>query len=114
MGDAFDQALELLERNRRELRALLPGEAPVVEAHTHLGLDEDGRSLSLEDHLAGMDENGIDRAFVFALNEPDREPGYRAPNDRILHWAAESGGRLIPFVRLMLDEAPLAEARRCV
>jgi len=55
-------------------------------------------------------------ANVFALNEPDREPAYRAPNDRILRWAAEAPDRLFPFVRLSLDEGedPLQEAERCL
>jgi uncharacterized protein len=61
-----------------------------------------------------MDEAGVGAANVFALNEPDREPAYRAPNDRVLRWAAEVPDRLFPFVRLSLDEDPLGEAERCL
>ena len=61
-----------------------------------------------------MDEAGVCGANVFALNEPDREPAYRAPNDRVLRWAAEAPDRLFPFVRLSLDEDPLGEAVRCL
>ena len=61
-----------------------------------------------------MDEAGVRAANVFALNEPDREPAYRAPNDRVLAWAAEVPDRLFPFVRLSLDEDPLGEAERCL
>ena len=61
-----------------------------------------------------MDEAGVRGANVFALNEPDREPAYRAPNDRVLRWAAEVPDRLFPFVRLSLDEDPLGEAERCL
>ena len=61
-----------------------------------------------------MDEAGVSGANVFALNEPDREPAYRAPNDRVLRWAAEVPDRLFPFVRLSLDEDPLGEAERCL
>jgi predicted TIM-barrel fold metal-dependent hydrolase len=61
-----------------------------------------------------MDEAGVAGANVFALNEPDREPAYRAPNDRVLKWAAEAPDRLFPFVRLSLDEDPLGEAERCL
>ena len=61
-----------------------------------------------------MDEAGVSGANVFALNEPDREPAYRAPNDRVLEWAAEAPDRLFPFVRLSLDEDPLGEAVRCL
>jgi hypothetical protein len=51
---------------------------------------------------------------MFCLDEPDRHPGFRAGNDRTLEFAAQSGGRLIPFVRLALDEGPIEEARRCL
>ena len=61
-----------------------------------------------------MDDAGVCGANVFALNEPDREPAYRAPNDRVLAWAAEVPDRLFPFVRLSLDEDPLGEAERCL
>jgi uncharacterized protein len=111
----YEHALELLEGHRATLSEQLPPDCPVVDAHTHLGLDEDGMSLSLEAHLASMERNNIDTAFVFALNDPERVPAYRVPNDRVLAWAAQSGGRLIPFVRLALDgEDPLAEAVRCI
>jgi predicted TIM-barrel fold metal-dependent hydrolase len=113
-ADAYASALELVEREREAVRALRPAGTRVVDAHTHLGVDEDGYRLSPEEHVAAMDRNGIEGAIVFALNEPDREPSYRAPNDRVMRWAAESGGRFVPFVRLLLDENPIAEAERCV
>src|SRR5256885_2964088 len=53
------------------------------------------------------------RAFMFCLDEPDRHPSFSAANDRTLAYAERSGGRLIPFVRLDLNESPLEEARRC-
>jgi hypothetical protein len=51
---------------------------------------------------------------VFPLHDPERHPAYRKPNDRVLAWAAESGGRLIPFCRLDPTEDPVAEAERCI
>jgi predicted TIM-barrel fold metal-dependent hydrolase len=94
---------------------MVPDGTIVVDVHTHLGLDEDGMSLTLADHLASMERNRVDRSFVFALNDPERVPGYRVPNDRVLEWAEESGGRLVPYVRLALDtDDPVSEARRCV
>src|SRR2546422_2857502 len=61
-----------------------------------------------------MDRYGISRCNVFCLDEPDREPGFRAPNNRTLAFAERSNGRLIPFVRLDLTEAPIEEAERCL
>src|SRR3954447_9776514 len=67
------------------------------------------------DQLVGiMDRYGISRAFMFCLDEPDRHPAFRAANDRTLAFAERSGGRLIPFVRLDLNESPIEEATRCL
>jgi hypothetical protein len=51
---------------------------------------------------------------MFCMDEPDRHPGFRAPNDRTLEHAARSKGRFIPFVRLDLAEDPIGEAERCL
>ncbi|HEY3758288.1 MAG TPA: amidohydrolase family protein [Solirubrobacteraceae bacterium] len=98
----------------KEAQDLLPTDAEVLDAHTHLGLDEDGRSLSLAELLAQLDEAGARRACVFPLHDPERRPSYSLPNDRVLAWAGESDGRLIPFCRLDPAEEPVAEAERCI
>ena len=97
-----------------ETEHLRPNDAEVIDAHTHLGLDEDGRSLMPEQLLAQLDAAGARRACVFPLHDPERKPSYSVPNDRVLAWAAESEGRLVPFCRLDPAEAPLAEAERCL
>src|SRR5919198_24225 len=66
------------------------------------------------DQAVAMDAEGISRAFMFCLDEPDRHPSFSAANDRTLAFAARSGGRLIPFVRLDLNESPIEEATRCL
>jgi predicted TIM-barrel fold metal-dependent hydrolase len=95
-----------------ETEQLRPADAEVIDAHTHLGLDEDGRSLTLEQLLALLDAAGARRACVFPLHDPERRPGYRVPNDRVIAWALESGERLVPFCRLDPAEDPLGEAER--
>jgi len=110
----IQRAEELLAAQHERVGALLPAGCAPFDAHTHLGLDEDGHTLSVAAHLRHMNEAGVRAANVFALNEPDREPAYRAPNDRVLEWAAEVPDRLFPFVRLSLDEDPLGEAVRCL
>ncbi len=97
-----------------EAQRLLPADAEVIDAHTHLGLDEDGRSLAPGELLEMLDSAGASRACVFALHDPERHPAYRVPNDRVLAWAADSGGRLIPFCRLSPAEDPLPEGERCL
>jgi GNAT superfamily N-acetyltransferase len=98
-----------------ELRELMPSGSAVVDAHTHLGSDEDGQSLTLEALTAYLDQ--IDpgaRACVFPLHDPDRRPAYCIPNDRVLTWAREANGRLFPFCRLDPTDDPVAEAQRCL
>jgi uncharacterized protein len=93
---------------------LRPAGGEVFDAHTHLGLDEDGRSLDLQTLLSQLDGAGARRACVFPLHDPERKPSYSVPNDRVLAWAGESDGRLIPFCRLDPAEAPVAEGERCL
>jgi hypothetical protein len=97
-----------------DAQRLLPDGAEVFDAHTHLGLDEDGRSLTLEQLLGLLDDAGARRACVFPLHDPERHPAYRVPNDRVLAWAGESEGRLIPFARLDPAEEPVREGERCL
>jgi predicted TIM-barrel fold metal-dependent hydrolase len=97
-----------------EAELLRPADAEVIDAHTHLGLDEDGRSLTLEQLLSQLDAAQARRACVFPLHDPERRPAYSVPNDRVLGWAAESDGRLVPFCRLDPSENPLAECERCL
>ena len=95
-----------------ETARLRPADAEVIDAHTHLGLDEDGRSLTLEQLLGQLDAAEARRACVFPLHDPERKPAYSLPNDRVLAWAGESEGRLIPYARLDPAEGPTAEAER--
>jgi len=98
-----------------ELQELMPPGGEVVDAHTHLGRDEDGQSLALESLIGFLDQvDGAARACVFPLHDPDRRPAYRTPNDRVLRWAQEARGRLFPFCRLDPADEPVVEAWRCL
>ncbi|MGH3003232.1 MAG: amidohydrolase family protein [Gaiellaceae bacterium] len=112
--DARARALELIELWDDELSRLLPESADIFDAHLHLGTDIDGMVGDYDQLEAIMGRYGISRAFVFCLDEPDRAPSFTAANDRTLAYAARSGGRLIPFVRLDLNSSPIEEARRCL
>jgi predicted TIM-barrel fold metal-dependent hydrolase len=97
-----------------ELRRQLPDGAEIFDAHTHVGDDIDGMRGREDELLEIMDRYGVGHAFTFCMDEPDRHPAFRAPNDRTLAAAEKSGGRLIPFVRLDLAETPVEEAERCL
>ena len=112
--DAIERAQALLDEYAAVVQAELPEGADVFDAHTHLGTDIDGMVGDLDELLDVQRRAGISRSFVFCLDEPDRHPGFRAANDRTLEYARRSGGALIPFVRLDLNEGPLEEATRCL
>ena len=114
MADALGRALELVARYDREVQALLPPEAEIFDAHLHLGRDIDGMVGDYDQLEALMAQYGVGHAFMFCLDEPDRHPAFRAANNRTLDYAGRSGRRLIPFVRLDLNESPLEEAARCL
>ena len=112
--DARERALELLAHYDEELRGLIPDGADIFDAHLHLGHDIDGMVGDYDQLEELMARYGVSRAFMFCLDEPDRHPSFSAANDRTLAFAERSAGRLIPFVRLDLNESPLDEARRCL
>jgi predicted TIM-barrel fold metal-dependent hydrolase len=114
MDQAFHRAEQLVAEWDEELRRELPAGAEVFDAHVHLGHDIDGMTGDYDTLLRIMDAHDVSRAFMFCMDEPDRKPAFRAPNDRTLAYAERSGGRLIPFVRLDLGEDPIAEAERCL
>jgi predicted TIM-barrel fold metal-dependent hydrolase len=112
--EALARAHELIAAYDEELRRTAPDGADVFDVHVHLGTDIDGMVGDYDELLARMDRYGMSRAFVFCLDEPDRHPGFTAANNRTLGFADRSGGRLIPFVRLDLNESPIEEASRCL
>jgi uncharacterized protein len=115
VDDPLERARQLLSHYDDELRRLLPKDAEIFDAHVHLGHDIDGFSGQYEELERIIHRYGISRAFMFCMDEPDREPAFRAPNDRTLEFARRSEGRLIPFVRLDLTgEGPIEEATRCL
>ena len=114
MDELFERAQGLIAAYDRELRATVPDGAEIFDAHVHLGNDIDGFRGTYEELEKELDSYGASRCFMFCMDEPDREPGFRAPNDRTLEHAARSKGRFIPFVRLDLGEDPIGEAERCL
>jgi uncharacterized protein len=112
--DAQGTALDLVARYDEELRRTLPAGAEIFDAHLHLGHDIDGMVGDYDQLEALMASYGIARAFMFCLDEPDRQPSFTVANDRTLAFAARSDGRLIPFLRLDLNESPIEEAKRAL
>jgi predicted TIM-barrel fold metal-dependent hydrolase len=112
--EALAQAQQLVDRWDAELRTLLPEKQPIFDAHVHLGNDIDGMVGSFDELTRINERYGVERSFMFCLDEPDRHPAFRAANDRTLAFAERSEGKLVPFVRLDLTESPIEEAQRCL
>jgi len=111
---ALERARTVVETWEEELRRELPENAYLFDVHTHLGNDIDGMVGSYDELSSVLDRFGFEGAFMFCLDEHDREPAFTVPNDRTLAHAERSQGRLVPFVRLDLTTQPLEEARRCL
>jgi uncharacterized protein len=111
---ALERARTVVAAWEEELRRELPEKAYLFDAHTHLGNDIDGMVGSYDELMSLLDQFGFKGAFMFCLDEPDREPAFTVPNDRTLAHAERSQERLVPFVRLDLTAHPLDEARRCL
>ena len=92
VDDVVGRALGLVESYEKLVRDELPDDAELFDAHVHLGTDIDGMRGELDELLRIQRAHGITRSFMFCLDEPDRHPGFRAPNDRTLAFAEQSAG----------------------
>ena len=78
--------------------------------------DPKARIASADDLLASMDAAGVDVSVALGFAWSD-EATVRLHNDYLLHIAASSGGRIVPFCTLPLasgNDAIEREMRRCV
>jgi predicted TIM-barrel fold metal-dependent hydrolase len=112
--EALERARRLVAEYDDELRRLIPADAEIFDAHVHVGRDIDGFVAPYDELMSFLARYGVGHAFAFCMDEPDREPAFRAANDRTLEAAQRSAGVLIPFVRLDLAEQPIEEATRCL
>src|SRR4051794_6367120 len=92
MDDVLDRAQKLFESYDEELRRELPADVEIFDAHVHLGSDIDGMSGTYDELTRIADRYSISRFFMFCMDEPDRHPAFRAPNDRSLAFAKRSQG----------------------
>src|SRR4051794_4771990 len=106
-AEPLERAREILDDVTERVLAEVPAGAVLFDAHTHLGDDIDGMRGRPEELVGIFDRFEIARTFSFCLDEPDREPAFRAANDRTLAYAAEHPDRIVPFVRLDLAEGPV-------
>jgi len=72
----------------------------IVDAHTHIGRDTDGHSISANRLLSDMDYFGVNMAIAFPLNNPRDNHTFSKSNDYIINASKKAKERIIPFCRL--------------
>ena len=92
----------------------IPSSLGVFDAHAHIGVDIDGRTMTGEGMSERMLAAGIVKSIVFPLNDPNARDDYSGPNDVV--WTAyENYPELfVPFFRLNPHLDYDREFARCI
>ena len=75
-------------------------DGPRADVHVHLGRDRDGHGLHAAELIDDLDRWGVERAAIFAPNDPGTSGDFTAANAAVAAAAARSGPRLVPFCRV--------------
>ena len=82
------------------MQARIPPGVEVFDAHAHIGVDVDGRTMTADGMRERMEAAGVRRSIVFPLNDPNARDDYSGPNDVIWNAHEEHPGFFVPFFRL--------------
>jgi predicted TIM-barrel fold metal-dependent hydrolase len=91
----------------------IPVGTQVFDAHTHIGMDVDGRAMTAAGLKARMEAANIHKSITFPLNDPNARDDFSGPNDVV--WAAyeEYPDAFVPFFRLNPHKSYEVEFGRC-
>jgi predicted TIM-barrel fold metal-dependent hydrolase len=96
------------------VRGKIPPGVEVFDAHAHIGVDMDGRTMT----AAGMRERmlaaGVGKTIVFPLNDPNARDDYSGPNDVVWSAYEEFPNFFVPFFRLNPHRDYEREFERCL
>jgi uncharacterized protein len=92
----------------------LPSGVGVFDAHAHIGVDMDGRTMTAEGMRERMLAAGVTRSIVFPLNDPNARDDYSGPNDVVWKAHEDHAGFFVPFFRLNPHRDYEREFERCV
>lgn len=92
----------------------IPAGVEVFDAHAHIGVDMDGRTMTADGMRDRMLQAGVSRSIVFPLNDPNAHDDFSGPNDAL--WAAyeDYPDLFVPFFRLNPHMDYEKEFGRCV
>jgi uncharacterized protein len=96
------------------VRDRLPQGAAVFDAHAHIGVDVDGRTVTADEMRDLMEAADVRRTIVFPLNDPNARDDYSGPNDVIWNAYEEYPSSFVPFFRLNPHLDYNREFTRCV
>ena len=72
----------------------------IIDCHAHIGVDKDGHRMTAKESIRMMDREKINKAVIFALNDPRDDRHFHVPNEEILLASRAYPGRFIPFFRI--------------
>ena len=82
------------------VREKIPAGVEVFDAHAHIGVDVDGRTVTADEMRDFMVAADVGRAIVFPLNDPNARDDYSGPNDVVWNAYEEYPRSFVPFFRL--------------
>ena len=91
----------------------IPAGTQVFDAHAHIGVDVDGRTMTAGGMKQRMDAARVARTIVFPLNDPNARDDYAGPNDVIWDAHEQHPDRFVPFFRLNPHKDCAKEFDRC-
>jgi uncharacterized protein len=92
----------------------IPAGVEVFDAHAHIGVDVDGRTMTADGMRELMDAAEVRKSIVFPLNDPNARDDYSGPNDVVWNAYEEYPSSFVPFFRLNPHRGYDREFRRCV
>jgi predicted TIM-barrel fold metal-dependent hydrolase len=96
------------------VREKIPSGVAVFDAHAHIGVDVDGRTMTADGMRERMEAAGVKRSIVFPLNDPNARDDYSGPNDVVWNAYEEHPSSFVPFFRLNPHLDYDGEFGRCV
>ncbi len=100
LADAGADVISLGQLEAELSHVLVMPNAPILDAHVHLGRDADGHVLTANDLVADLDQWGVSAAVCFPANEPGPGGQFVEANDAVLAASRERPERIIPFCRI--------------
>jgi uncharacterized protein len=96
------------------VRSKIPAGVEVFDAHAHIGVDMDGRTMTAGGMRERMLAARVGKSIIFPLNDPNARDDYSGPNEVV--WAAyeEFPDFFVPFFRLNPHRDYEKEFERCL